>query len=221
MKREVISDGGIWTGKKHYILNVLDSEGVRYSEPILKIVGIECVKSSTPKIIRDMIKDTIKIIMTTDEETTQKHIHECLIKFKNYSVEEISFPRGIKNISKYEGVSTLYKKATPIHVRSAILYNNLIDKHKINSVYEKIKPGDKMKYVYLKMPNTIHENVIGFIETLPPEFNLHRYVDYEEQFQKVFINPIQSILTAVGWEWKCSKPKFTLNMFTKRRNKNE
>lgn len=221
MKREVISDGGIWTGKKHYILNVLDSEGVRYSEPILKIVGIECVKSSTPKIIRDMIKDTIKIIMTTDEETTQKHIHECFIKFKNYSVEEISFPRGIKNISKYEGSSTLYKKGTPIHVRSAILYNNLIDKHKINSVYEKIKPGDKMKYVYLKMPNTIHENVIGFIETLPPEFNLHRYVDYEEQFQKVFINPIQSILTAVGWEWKSSKPKFTLNMFTKRRNNNE
>ena len=33
MKRENIADRGIWTAKKRYILNVWDSEGVRYEEP--------------------------------------------------------------------------------------------------------------------------------------------------------------------------------------------
>jgi DNA polymerase elongation subunit (family B) len=215
MKREVISDGGIWTGKKHYILNVLDSEGVRYSEPKLKIVGIECVKSSTPKIIRDMIKDSIKIIMNTDEVTTQKYITECYEKFKTYAPEDIAFPRGVKNIHKYTGTSTLYTKGTPIHVRSAILYNMLLEKHELDTKYEKIKSGDSLKFIYLKTPNIIKENVIGFIEVLPNEFNLHQYIDYDTQFEKVFVAPIQSILDAIGWEWKSSKPKFNLNMFKK------
>ena len=48
MKRENIADRGIWTAKKRYILNVWDSEGVRYEEPKLKMMGIEAVKSSTP-----------------------------------------------------------------------------------------------------------------------------------------------------------------------------
>ena len=48
MKRENIADRGIWTAKKRYILNVWDSEGVRYAQPKLKMMGIEAVKSSTP-----------------------------------------------------------------------------------------------------------------------------------------------------------------------------
>ena len=64
MKRENIAERGIWTAKKRYILNVWDSEGVRYEEPKLKMMGIEAVKSSTPAPCRTMIKDGLQ----TDDE---------------------------------------------------------------------------------------------------------------------------------------------------------
>ena len=63
MKRENIAERGIWTAKKRYILNVWDSEGVRYDDPKLKMMGIEAVKSSTPAPCRKMIKDGLKLMM--------------------------------------------------------------------------------------------------------------------------------------------------------------
>ena len=56
MKQEVVADKGIWTAKKHYVLNVYSSEGVVYETPKLKMMGIESIKSSTPEICRDKIK---------------------------------------------------------------------------------------------------------------------------------------------------------------------
>ena len=72
MKRESIADKGIWTAKKRYILNVYDSEGVRYKEPKLKIMGIESVRSSTPQWCRENIQSLIKTIINTDEKTVIK-----------------------------------------------------------------------------------------------------------------------------------------------------
>jgi len=198
MGREVIADRGIWTAKKRYILNVHNSEGVQYAEPKLKIMGIEAIKSSTPEICRDKFKEIFKIILSGSENQTQEYIAKFKEEFCKLPPEEVSFPRSISNITNWQNRGT-YKKGTPIHVRGSILYNKYLIHNKLTKKYESVVNGDRIKFTYLKMPNSIHENVIAFPDILPSEFKLHKYVNYNLQFEKTFIEPLNFILNAVGW----------------------
>jgi DNA polymerase elongation subunit (family B) len=199
MKRENIAERGIWTAKKRYILNVWDSEGVRYEEPKLKITGIEAVKSSTPAPCRQMIKDALKIVMTKTEDDLISFIDNFRKDFNQLSPEEISFPRTVSDVNKYKSSSTLYSKGTPIHARGAILYNYLIKEKKLDKKYAKIQNGEKIKFCYLKLPNPIQENVISYIQEFPKEFGLDKYIDYDLQFSKAFLEPMKVILDSIGW----------------------
>ena len=199
MARENIADRGIWTAKKRYILNVWDSEGVRYEEPKLKMMGIEAVKSSTPAPCRAMIKDALKLMMNATEDDVQKYIEECRTKFKKLPPEEIAFPRTASNVDKYKAHSTIYAKGTPIHIRGALLYNHYVKQHKLDNKYSLIQNGEKVKFCYLKKPNIIHENIISFIQDFPHEIGLDKYVDYDLQFEKSFVEPLKIILDAIGW----------------------
>jgi len=200
MKRETIANKGIWTAKKRYILNAWDIEGVRFAEPKLKIMGIEAVKSSTPGPCRQKIKDALKIIMNGTEEDVQKFIANFREEFRNMPVEDIAFPRGCNGVTKWSNPATLYSKGTPIHVRGAILYNYYVKKNNLTSKYPLIQDGEKVKYVYLKTPNKINENVISFFQQLPKEFALDNMVDHELQFDKSFLEPLKVILDTIGWK---------------------
>jgi DNA polymerase elongation subunit (family B) len=199
MKRENIADRGIWTAKKRYILNVWDSEGVRYDEPKLKIMGLEAVKSSTPAPCRQKIKDALKIVMTKTEDEMISFIDNFRKAFNELPPEEISFPRSINDVDKHKSSSTLYSKGTPIHARGAILYNHLIKEKKLDKKYAKIQNGEKIKFCYLKLPNPIRENVISYIQEFPKEFGLDKYIDYDLQFSKAFLEPMKVILDAINW----------------------
>jgi DNA polymerase elongation subunit (family B) len=199
MKRECIAERGIWTAKKRYILSVWDSEGVRYEEPKLKIKGIEAIKSSTPAPCRKMLKDSFKIMMNGTEDDMIDFIEKCREEFKSLSPEKISFPRSASDVQKYSSSSDIYTKGTPIHVRGALLFNHYIKQNKLNNKYSLIQNGEKIKFLYLKKPNIIHENVISFIQDFPKELNLDKYIDYELQFEKAFLEPLKIILDSVGW----------------------
>ena len=199
MKRENIADRGIWTAKKRYILNVHNSEGVAYSEPKLKVMGIEAVKSSTPAPCRQMLKESFKIMMSGSEDDMIDYIDQCRSKFKKLAPEEISFPRSVSEVTKYKSTSDIYIKGTPIHVRGALLFNHYIKKEKLTNKYSLIQNGEKIKFCYLKKPNIIHENVISFIQDFPRELNISKYVDYDLQFDKAFLEPLKIILDAIGW----------------------
>jgi DNA polymerase elongation subunit (family B) len=200
MKRETIANKGIWTAKKRYILNAWDIEGVRFSEPKLKIMGIEAVKSSTPAACRTAIKDALKVIMNKDEESLQNFVSTFRSKFESLPPEEVAFPRGCNGVSKFSNPVTIYSKGTPIHVRGALLYNFHLKKNKLTHKYPLIQEGEKIKFLYLRTPNRISENVVSFFQTLPSEFGLDKSIDYDLQFQKSFLDPLQVILDTIGWQ---------------------
>jgi DNA polymerase elongation subunit (family B) len=199
MKREAIADTGIWTAKKRYILNVWNNEGVAYKEPKLKMMGIEAVKSSTPMSCRDKLKEALKLVMTKSEETFQEFNENFRQEFKKLPFEAIAFPRGVSELTKYKHSVTIYDKGTPIHVRGALMYNLLLDKHKLGKKYEAIKDGDKVKFCYMKVPNPMKENIFAVSSVLPAEFGMEKYIDYELQFEKAYLEPLRGIVKTFGW----------------------
>jgi len=198
MKREVLADKGIWIAKKRYILNVHNSEGVQYAKPKIKVMGLEMVKSSTPAVVREKLKDALEVILYETEDKVQKFVKEFQRDFKTLSVADVSFPRSVSDIEKYAG-NPIYKKGTPMHVRGSLLFNYYLKQKDLTKKYEPITDGNKIKFVYLKTPNPINENVIAFNSELPKEFGLHPYIDYELQFEKVFLDALQIILEPLGW----------------------
>jgi len=199
MKREGLADKGIWTAKKRYIMNVHNNEGVQYAKPKVKVMGLEMIKSSTPSACREMLKNSIDIILNTDEETIIKYIDECREKFKTLPISDISFPRGVNGLQKFADATNIYGKGCPIHVRGSLIYNHMVKKLKLTKKHELIKEGEKVKFIYLKEPNTIQSNIISFPYSIPEEFDLDKYIDYDTQFEKSFVEPLKIILDSIGW----------------------
>ena len=199
MKRENIADKALWTAKKRYIMNVYDAEGVRYEKPQLKVMGIESVRSSTPAACKERMKGIFDIIMNGTEEDAINYIDKFREEFRTLKAEDIFFPRSVRGISKYHDAAQLYIKGSPIHVKGALIYNKLLKDKKLLNSYPIIKDGEKIKFAYLKKPNPVGDTVIAILNTLPEEFGLKEYIDYDLQFQKSFIEPMSSVMGAVGW----------------------
>lgn len=210
MGREIIAQRAVWMAKKRYLCLVNNNEGVSYTEPKLKMMGVEAIKSSTPQVVRDNFKDIFHIILQGTESDTQRFIRDFKSQFKNLPPEDVSFPRGVSEVTKWEDRTTVYKKGTPMHVRSAIVYNQAIRDKALTKRYTTIGNGDKLKFCYLKRPNPVGENVIGFPLNLPKELGLHSYIDYDMMFTKTFLDPLTPILDAVEWN---AEPKATLEDF--------
>tara|TARA_B100000900_G_scaffold392892_1_gene388827 strand:- start:250 stop:729 length:480 start_codon:yes stop_codon:yes gene_type:complete len=146
-----------------------------------------------------MIKDGLKIMMNGTEEEVIDYIDDCRAKFKTLPPEDIAFPRTASNVQKYKASSTIYAKGTPIHIRGALLFNHYVKQKKLDNKYSLIGNGEKVKFLYLKKPNIIQENVISFIQDFPTEIGLDKYIDYDLQFEKSFVEPLKAILDAIGW----------------------
>jgi DNA polymerase elongation subunit (family B) len=201
MKREVLADKAIWTAKKRYILNVHNSEGVQYAKPKKKVMGLEMVKSSTPSACREKLREAIDVIFDADEAAVQLFIEVFRDEFKTLPLADIAFPRGVNGLDKYSDAKVIYASGCPIHVRGSLVYNHLLRKHGITNKYSLINSGEKIKYIFLKEPNTIQSNVIAFPQgDIPEELDLHKYIDYNLQFEKAFLDPLTIILNAIGWK---------------------
>ena len=204
MDRECIADKAVWTAKKRYMMSVHDSEGIRYSEPKLKIMGIETTRSSTPQVVRDALKEAIDLILTTDEETVIQFIDDFRNKFNAFDPEDIAFPRGVNGMDKYKDRNSIYKKSTPIAVKGSLIYNYYLDDLNLGKKYRNIIDGDKIKFLHLKSPNPLGgvagtDQIVAFPNSLPREFGLQEFIDYDTQFEKSFLEPIKNILEKIGW----------------------
>ena len=199
MGREAIADKGVWTAKKRYILNVYDMEGVRYSEPKMKIMGIEAVRSSTPAPCREKLKEALKIIMDGDERMLNTFIQDFREEFMLLSPEDIAYPRSCNGLKKFRGTDRLFKKGAPIHVKGAILYNHLVEKNKLGNKYPNIQEGDKLKFIHMKEPNIYQASAFSFMTKMPKELDLYKFIDYNKQFDKSFVEPLTFITDKMKW----------------------
>jgi len=200
MKRENIAERGFWTAKKRYVLNVWDSEGVRYTKPKMKVCGMETARSSTPAYFRDKLLEAYTILITKTNDDILDYIDNIKEDTKKQNYLDIAFPRGVNGLEKYKSVADIFGKGCPIQVRGALLYNHYIRKHQLTHKYPVIQEGEKIKFLYLRTPNPIQQNVISFFQNLPPELNLEKYVDYKTQFEKSFYEPLKSVLECIGWD---------------------
>lgn len=202
MKLECIGPSLIMVAKKKYMFDILYSEGVRYSEPKMKVMGIEIVRSSTPSIVKDYLKKAAKICLSKNEQELQEYVTVVKEDFMKQPYHAICFPRGVNGMKTYSSNSSIYMKWCPIHVRGALLYNHHLKRMGLDSKYPLIADGDKIKFVYLKKPNHIYEDVIAFPTKLPEELDLIKYIDKEMQFEKTFLKPLESISSTIGWHTK-------------------
>lgn len=196
MSREIIASRGFWRAKKNYALLIHNSEGVAYKTPKMKIMGLESVRSSTPELCRNAIEDTVKLVLTKDEKSVQEYVKEFEGVFKKSDIIDISFPRGISDIRKWE-CPTGFLSRTPIHVKGSLTYNRIVEKEGLRMT--PIRNGNKIKFIYLKEPNPVGCNVISYPDYLPNEMKLGKYIDYHTQYTKSYYNPIDSICNCVGW----------------------
>lgn len=195
INREMICDKAIWRGKKMYILHIWDKEGIRYKEPQIKTKGMETVRSSTPMVCRDKLKECIKIILEKDEKTLQQYVKEFEKEFYKLTPYDIAFPRSVDDLAEYFDPVRIYKSGTPIQVRAAITYNQYLKNNGLIGQIPEIKSGEKIKYVYLKEPNPFHSHTIAVSEGM----SVREWTDYETQWEKAFLGPLQSITNLIKW----------------------
>lgn len=200
MKIEAVANKAIWKAKKMYVANVLNSEGVDYDPPEIKMMGIETIRSSTPAAVKAALKEAIKLIINTDEATVQRFIADFRHKHRTMTFDEVAFPRGINGLTKYAEDGTLFKKGTPIHVKGALFYNFLLKKFELTDRFSPIYDGDKIKFVYLRMPNPYFTPVLAAPKHMPAEFEIEKYIDWETQFDKSFLEPIRHIMEVIPWK---------------------
>ncbi len=202
LKREVITIGSIFIQKKKYALYVIDEEGITLEKPKLKVKGIEIVRSSTPGYCRTKLKEVVEDIFIENSLTKTTERVKLLKKdFEKQLISDIAFPRGVNDLEKYIDKNGNAGKGCPIHVRAASIYNKLLVLHKLENKYEKIRDGDKIKFIYIRADNPLKENIIGFKDELPKEFGFDKYIDYDLQFEKSFLSPIENIAKAMGWKF--------------------
>ena len=202
-KREAIAAVGMFVAKKRYALLVNDLEGVRFAEPKLKIMGMETVRSSTPLVVRNKLKDCIKIILTKNTDELKKYVQEFKKEFMKLPLVEIASPRKVSGMDKYRDNFMIYKQGTPIATKASLLYNSYLKKLGLDKGYAPIKEDDKIKFVFIKIPNPYgkggRDAVMAFVSEPPVEFELDKYVDREKQFEKTMQEPLDNMLEAISW----------------------
>jgi hypothetical protein len=174
-------------------------EGVRYKEPKLKIMGIEAVKSSTPAPCRAKLKEALKIIMDGDEKMLNTFIQDFREEFMSLPPEDIAYPRSCNGVKKFRGTDRLFMKGAPIHVKGAILYNHLVAKNKLGNKYPYIQEGDKVKFLHMQEPNIYQASAFSFITTIPKELDIMGKIDYNQQYEKSFLEPLRVITDKLQW----------------------
>lgn len=216
MVRDVIAEDTIFVSKKRYLMEIWDKEGTRYQQPQRKATGLEMIKSTTSKFCKEWLNTAADVILKGGNRELENLVDGYRKDFENFPLEMISYPVNVSGIEQYvailesKAVITFddvvevedkrgLKKGTPVQVAAAYTYNKFLEEKNLDKKYDKIKSGQRMRYFYLKEQNPFRSHVIGMFDVIPKEMNLKKWIDYEAQFNKIFLNPLNILLRAVKW----------------------
>lgn len=221
--RDVVSDVSIFVAKKKYMMSILNKEGKSYyNKQELKITGIESIKTTTPEFCRGVINELIPMFLFKTNDEFISEYQKAVSGFYKLTPEEISIPTGVSDVDKYtvdtvidsyfdndDVVETImHKKGSPVYCKASVYYNKLLLDKSLTNWYQKIENGDKIKFVYLKSPNPIKNNVVAYLDKLPLEFGLHKYVDYDIMLEKTLEKPIKRIADILNWKLEFDNAMF-------------
>jgi DNA polymerase elongation subunit (family B) len=198
-KREKIISRIILLAKKRYIGMASNNEGVQYDTPQLFATGVETKRSSTPQFVRNKLEEAFELVLTDTEDKIRQYVKDLKSEFFEQELNTISFPKSANNLEQYQDKTSIYGSGTPMQVRAALVFNHHLKRLGLETKYKPIRSGDKIKLIFLK-PNPFKENVIGYIDELPKEFKLDKYIDYDECFVKAFLDPLESVIKKAGWD---------------------
>ena len=224
-KREVIAETGFFLDKKkRYAMLVKDSEGVRFNEPELKVVGLELLRSSTPAAVKPWLEEAILVILANNRHKLVRWLKDKREIYETLPIEDISQNSSVSNISKYlravykpngefngytvikpttsvigeDGVEKTRGLGIPINSMAAINFNDYIWRLKLDKQYEAIREGSKIKLLRLK-PNPYNYEVIGYEGYWNKDFDLTPFIDRDTMFEKTFKQFIRNITNTFGW----------------------
>ena len=178
MKRENIADRGIWTAKKRYILNVWDSEGVRYKEPKMKIMGLKRQAVSTLRILEISCMQHLRLLSGKTNDELIGFINDVRTETRMRPYEEVAFPEELITLQNIVTQRRYTPKEHP-STCGVLLYNHYVKQYKDRTQASTHPTSKKIKFMYLKTPNPLHENCISFFGDVPKEFGIEKYVDYQ------------------------------------------
>ena len=202
-EREIIADTAIFNAKKKYFARVRDSEGTRFpeSDPKIKKMGLEVVKSSTPIWAKKRLEEAIPHIFDKDEADMKSWLQSIKEDFIKTNLNDIA---QVSSVSKTEYDPTdLDKNGKPkslnIGTKSAMATNNYIKSNNLLDKYNLLQSGDKTKRLFLIEPNIFGSNIVSFTDDNFVK-ELEGMVDYDLQFEKSFLIPLQIMVAPLGYD---------------------
>jgi DNA polymerase elongation subunit (family B) len=212
IKQECIAKSAFWVTKKRYGQWIINDGGVKCDR--LDVKGLDIVRSNFPPAFRKLMTDVLQgILSNTDKEILDDTIMSFKKKMKTLPIEEIALPTGVKRLSKFadtrhsnkkiygnQGIFTPMYKGTPVHVKAAWVYNDLLKYYKLGNV-EKIKNSEKIKWVYLKQnPLSIAQIAFkGYDDPKEIMDYIKKYIDHNKLFDKALQKKIDMFYDSMNW----------------------
>jgi len=203
--REVVASSGLFLGKKHYVMNVVDDEGQEVNKK--KIMGIELKRSSASTFLKEVLYEIVDAILNWKSE---KEIRDIFMYYKedivNRDITEIAVPSSCKTLNKaveqYQNTGS--KKNIHITAKSALNYNLRRNEHD-----PIINTGDKVYMVYIVDPD---KSIAFPVDEEPPQWLLDIPVDHEKMWERVE-NAVSHYLIAMEWDFNSKKESVRQNLF--------
>jgi len=205
IKQEVIAKSGLFVTKKRYGLKIINDNGKKVNKLMVK--GLDTVRSSFPIAMREMLSKLLEdILMDVPKDKLDKFILNFKNSMKLMDFDKIAIPTGVKKINKFktknDAIFNSYKLGTPIHVKSAMFYNDMLRHLKLSNRYSPIHNGEKIKWVYLKN-NPIGLNTIAYKgHEDPPEIIsfIKQFINPNKIYKQALYKKIMMLYEALGWD---------------------
>ena len=214
IKQEYVAESGLWIAKKRYAQKIISEKGVLISELTngakqwkLDVKGMDVIRSNFPKAFREFMSEIlIDILNVADKSVVDTKVANFREDIKTKELLDIMFPIGVKEVSRWkvkksEGqIFGSRMKGCPVHVKSALNYNDLVEYYKDKSV-QLISDGEKIKWTYLRS-NTYGLDTCalkGFEDPVQIVQFIEEYIDYDKIFTSALENKLSDFYNALGW----------------------